>query len=130
MKKITVFLLFFLFIAVISSATDNRRNTPDVRYIEPVNDSLVDLVGKKYLTFRWKSTPKPSGGRAAYRFDLYNDFGYDVLVNKTFARDVYSIDIPVDRFENGAFYSWQVKQRGRTTRAWSRNYRWSFKVKK
>lgn len=111
-------------------AVGRRNNTPLVRYLEPKNDSTVDLKGKENMVFQWKKMPIPGGGRAKYKFELYDGFGYERIVSEDLKHDVYSIEVPADKFENGKLYTWQVKQRDATTRIWSRDDRWSFKVKK
>jgi hypothetical protein len=104
--------------------------TPRVNYIVPKNDSEIDLTGKNYLTFRWKPTPRPQGGRRAYKFTLYKGFKYDVAFGAEVLRhDTYSIDIPCSKLENGIIYTWKVEQRA-AHGGWSADLRWSFKVKK
>ena len=107
-----------------------RLDTPIVKYIEPKNDSVVDLAGKGSITFAWKSSPTPGSGRMAYKFNLYKGFGYEVVFGKKLEHDIYMIEVPSDLLEDGAQYSWQVLQRDAKTRIWSRDYRWSFRVKK
>ena len=104
--------------------------TPRVNYIVPKNDSEIDLTGKDYLTFRWKPTPRPQGGRRAYKFTLYKGFKYDVVFGGEVLRhDTYSIDIPCSKLENGIIYTWKVEQRA-VHGGWSADLRWSFKSKK
>ena len=62
--------------------------TPRVNYIVPKNDSEIDLTGKDCLTFRWKPTPRPQGGRRAYKFTLYEGFEYDVVVSEKDIKDI------------------------------------------
>jgi len=134
MKRWTSLFLVALFLALILTqsawAVGRRNNTPLVRYLEPRNDSVVDLKGKDKMIFSWKKTPIPGGGRAKYKFELYDGFGYDRIVSENLKHDVYNMEIPADKFEDGKLYTWQVKQRDATTRIWSRDDRWSFKVKK
>ncbi|MFH1593178.1 MAG: hypothetical protein ABID09_00600 [Candidatus Omnitrophota bacterium] len=130
MKKLFPLILAALFIATLVQAGGDRERTPKVPLLEPLNDAVVDLSGKESLLFRWKPSPRPGGGRIAYKFDLYKEFGYEAVFGEELEHDVYSIEVPVDKFENGALYSWQVKQRDARTRFWSMDHRWSFKVKK
>lgn len=130
MKKLFPFILTIIFITTFVQAGSGRLKTPRVIYMEPRNDSVVDLRGKESLTFRWKGTPKPGGGRMAYKFDLYKDFGYERIVSEKLRDDVYSIEVPSDKFEDGALYTWQVKQRDARTRFWGLDIRWSFRVRK
>ncbi|NQU94804.1 MAG: hypothetical protein HQ549_01050 [Candidatus Omnitrophica bacterium] len=132
MKKLCVIVLIFVItITTLTFAgSDSRRIVPNVRYTTPRNDSIVDLAGKEVLEFKWKSTPAPSGGRSVYKFDLYKGFGYEVLASEKLGHKVYSIKAPVDMFEDGGEYTWQVKQRGRKSRLWGIDNRWSFRVKK
>ena len=132
MKKL--YAITLIFVTAITTLTfagsDSRRIVPNVRYRAPRNDSIVDLTGKEILEFKWKSTPAPSGGRSAYKFNLYKGFGYETLVSEKLDHKIYSIEVPVDMLEDGGEYTWQVKQRGRKSRLWGIDNRWSFKVKK
>ncbi len=101
--------------------------TPRVNYIAPQNDSEIDLTGKDCITFRWKPTPRPQGGRRAYKITLYKGFKYDVVFSEVLTRDTYSIDIPCSNLENGIIYTWKVEQRAEHG-GWSADLRWSFKV--
>ncbi len=103
--------------------------TPRVNYIAPKNDSEIDLTGKDYLTFKWKPTPRPQGGRRAYKFTLYKGFAYDGVFSEVLSQDTYSIDIPCSKLENGIIYTWKVEQRAEHG-GWSADLRWSFKIKK
>ena len=130
MKKLIPFLLISVFVTTLAMAVGRRGDTPQPRCIGPKNEAIVDLTGKESLLFSWKSNPVPSGGRMAYKFDLYKDYGYEVVESEQLDAKVFSIEVPADKFENGALYTWQVKQRDYHTRIWSRDYRWSFTVKK
>ena len=130
MKKLLMLVLVFMITATIVWAGGDREKTPKVGYIEPKNDHVADLTGKKSLTFKWKGGRRPAGGRMAYKFDLYKGFGYGVVVSKKLDARTTSITIPADKFEDGASYTWQVKQRDARTRFWSMDHRWNFKVKK
>ena len=130
MKKIILFILFFAMVATLVSARAGRDITPLVRYISPKNDAMVDLKNKETLTFKWKSTPKPGGRREAYKFELFKEFGYERIVEETLSHNLYSIQIPTDKFEDDTTYTWQVKQRDGNTHTWSGDNRWSFKIKK
>jgi len=129
-KKIFPFLIIIIFITTLVQAGSDRMKVPRVRYIEPKNDSVIDLKNKETLVFRWKKNPLPAGGRMAYKFEIFKEFTYERVVNETLERDVYSIEIPSDKFEGDTTYSWQVKQRDASSRFWSLEDRWSFKVRK
>jgi len=131
MKKVTLFVLFFVGAATFASAWVGGRSsyTPEVRYISPKDESIVDLTDKKSLTFRWQPTPIPGGNRFAYKFELFKEFSYERIVKEMLPSKVFSFEVPAHLFEPGVTYTWQVKQRDEWTRLWSRNHRWSFKVK-
>ena len=113
MKKIAVFMMVCVIsIAAIgiASAQSERTRIPRVDYLEPNNDSVVDLTGKTALTFRWKNSTTPGGGRQAYKFGLYKGFEYGAIVSQNLKPDVYSVEVPANLFEDGATYSWHVQQ--------------------
>jgi hypothetical protein len=126
----TMFMLFAAFPAWAQHARYYSATTPQPSYISPKNQSVVDLTGKDALTFKWDMVPIPGGGRDSYKFTLYKEFGNDVILSKTLAPDVYSIDVPADMFEDGGQYTWQVRQRDDNTMNWSLPERWSFRVVK
>lgn len=101
---------------------------PNVAYITPDNDSVVDLTGKQGLTFRWKNQPVPGGGREAFRFRLVKGFGYNFIVSENLGQDVFLMEIPADKFEDGTTYSWYVQQRDASLMVWGWHDTWSFKV--
>jgi len=129
-KKISIITvgLLFLFSAVSVLAGSGKLRVPRVVYTAPDNDSVVDLTGKEHLLFKWKGVPRPGGGREAFRFTLNKGFSYEAIVTKDLDRATFSLELPADMFENGATYSWHVKQRDRRNRLWSRFDYWSFKV--
>jgi len=104
--------------------------TPKVAYIQPRNQSTVDLTGKDSLKFTWNIVPMPSGGVEYYRFKLYKGYEYDILVTKTLDRGVFQVDIPASVFEDGVTYTWKVQQRDSRSMNWSLYDKWSFKVVK
>ena len=132
MKKLILFL--FVFSCMITpiwaggGVRSTGMKTPRVNYIIPKNDSEIDLTGKDCLTFRWKPTPRPQGGRRAYKFTLYKGFEYDVVFSEVLSRNTYSIDIPCSKLANGIIYTWKVEQRAEHG-GWSADLRWSFKTK-
>lgn len=130
MKKMLMLgiLLTSCIISTVTFASSNRRPVPRVMYLAPNNDSAVDLSGKDSLVFSWKSQPVPAGGRVAYKFTLYKDFGYEVIAGETLSPKVFETEVTADKFTDGATYSWQVKQRDGGTMIWGRAERWSFKV--
>jgi len=135
MKKmlIAVFvagILIAVFAAGAHAASNRRTMVPRVAYTEPENDTVIDLAGKKTLTFGWKQQPVPGGGREGFRFRLYKGFDYALIAKEELARDILSIDVPADKFEDGATYSWHVEQRDSAGMLWSLHDTWSFKVTK
>ena len=129
MKKM-ILVLLILIITSVSLEARERQDAPLVRYTFPKSESTVELTGKKNLTFRWKGMPIPSGGRRAYKFTLYKGFGYEEIFDKILDFQVYSIDVPADKFENGVEYTWQVKQRSKRSGHWGKDNRWSFKIER
>ncbi len=102
---------------------------PNVSFLSPDDESTIDLTDKPGITFKWKNSPVPGGGRDAYRFKLIKGFKYDFIVSEELGRGIFSIDVPADKFENGATYSWYIEQRDASLRIWSRHDTvWSFKV--
>ncbi|OGW75825.1 MAG: hypothetical protein A2Z72_04130 [Omnitrophica bacterium RBG_13_46_9] len=130
MRKIFIFIPVLLVASAFVWASSVRERTPTVIYLEPKDDLVVDMSGKESITFKWKSSPIPSGGRMNYKFELYKDFGYERIINELLDSEVFSIEVPADKFADGALYSWQVKQRDSGSRDWSMDRRWSFRVRK
>lgn len=128
MKKLLLFTAVFLLLATPLCLAGYVQNTPLVRYVSPRNDSEVNLKAKESLTFSWKGSPIPGGGRSAYKFTLYKEFSYEVIAEEKLHPNVTTTEVPVEKFENGSIYSWQVKQRDEKTRKWNSDCRWSFKV--
>lgn len=126
-----IVLSFLILISFVSfSMAGERQNAPDVVYTYPKSEAIVDLTGKESIEFTWKKMPIPSGGRIAYKFNLYKGFGYEELVDEKLEDKIYSIKVPAKIFEKGATYTWQVKQRSMRSRVWGKDNRWSFTVKK
>ncbi len=133
MKRIICFILFCAMPITISAplfAQSERTRVPHVAYIAPDNDAVIDLTGKDSLLFQWKGQPKPGGGREAFRFVLYKGFSYETLVSQVLKPDVFSIETPADKFEDGATYSWHVQQRDASNMVWGLFDSWSFRVSK
>lgn len=103
---------------------------PRVAYMEPDNDSSIDISGKDRITFRWQPVPIPSGNRNSYRFLLNKEPGYNTIYKEVLNPDVFSIDVPADKFEAGCRYSWYVKQRDDRSFSWSQYDIWYFSVEK
>lgn len=130
-RKILALMMICLMIAVASSAFASGRRTdvPSVTFLSPDDETTIDLTGKPGITFKWKNAPVPGGGRDAYRFKLIKGFQYDFIVSEKLPQDAFSIDVPADKFEDGATYSWYVEQRDALLGIWSRHETvWSFKV--
>ena len=131
MKKIILFTCAFAIIATCVHASIARRtNTPKVRYIEPKSESVVDLSGEESLVFKWKRMPRPGGGRDAFKLEVFKGYGYDRIINETLDEDIDAVEVPSEMFEDSQLYTWQVRQRDRSTGVWSMDDRWSFTVKK
>ena len=134
MRRTCVFFLVFLLgISTFALAGGMRSSThtPDVRYLLPANDHEVDLTGKDSLTFKWLALPKPGGGRKLYRFELFRgaEEAYNRIYHVDLRRDVTTIDVPADMFEDGMMYTWRVKQQDAASSVWSRaGDRWRFTV--
>jgi hypothetical protein len=102
--------------------------TPRVAYIEPRNQSVVDLTGKDSLKFRWNNVPIPAGGVECYRFKLYKGYDYDIILSRRLDRGIFEIDVPSSVFEDKATYTWRVQQRDANSMSWSRYDTWSFTI--
>lgn len=112
-----------------SYAASRRSDVPNVPFLFPDDETIIDLRGREGITFKWKNSPVPGGGREAYRFKLIKGFKYDFIASEQLGRDVYSVDIPADKFEDGVTYSWYVEQKDSSLNIWSRHDTvWSFKV--
>jgi len=110
-------------------AAGRRSDVPNVQFLLPDDEITIDLTGKPGITFKWKNAPVPGGGRDSYRFKLIKGFKYDFIVSEELGQDVFSIDVPAGKFEDGATYSWYVEQRDASLMVWSRHDTvWSFKV--
>lgn len=128
-KKTLILITLLMIVASCACAAGRRSDVPNVPFLSPEDESVIDLAGKPCITFKWKSAPVPGGGREAYRFKLIKGFKYDFIVSEELDQDVFSIDVPKDKFEDGATYSWYVEQRDASLRVWSRHDTvWSFKV--
>lgn len=126
---IVMLLAFVVFGTRVYAGEDRRNMVPSVEYLSPDDESTIDLTGKPGITFRWKGTPIPGGGRNAYRFKLIKGFKYDFIVSEELGQGVFSIDVPADKLENGITYSWYVEQRDASLMIWGRHdVVWSFKV--
>ncbi|MGB2705638.1 MAG: hypothetical protein WBC74_02110 [Candidatus Omnitrophota bacterium] len=128
MKKVLLFTLAFVLVTAAVWAGSNMQSTPKVRYRHPKSEAIVDLSEKENLTFKWKSSPSPGGGRSAFRFELYKGFSYDVVLRENLEPTVLKLEVPAETFKPGQLYSWQVKQRSEKTRDWSADNRWTFEV--
>lgn len=135
MNKVIISVLICISVVIgigtMSFAEGRRSDVPNVPFLAPDDEATIDLTGKPALTFKWKNSPVPGGGRAAYRFKLIKGFKYDFIVSEELAQGAYSIDVPADKFENGVTYSWYVEQRDSSSNVWSRHDTvWSFKIVK
>jgi hypothetical protein len=131
-KAIPLTLACVILIAALSPAsfaTSRRSDVPNVPFLSPEDESTIDLTGKPGITFEWKNSPVPGGGREAFRFKLIKGFKYDFIVSEELGQGVYSIVVPSEKFEDGVTYSWYVEQRDASLNTWSRHDTvWSFKV--
>ncbi|OGW77156.1 MAG: hypothetical protein A3I73_01640 [Omnitrophica bacterium RIFCSPLOWO2_02_FULL_45_16] len=128
-KKALILMMICLMLASPVFAVGRRSDVPNVPFLSPDDETTIDLTGKQGITFKWKNAPLPGGGRDAYRFKLIKGFKYDFVVSEELERDVFSIEVPADKFEDSVTYSWYVEQRDASLRIWSRHDTvWSFKV--
>ena len=128
-KKALILMMICLMLASPVFAVGRRSDVPNVPFLSPDDETTIDLTGKQGITFKWKNAPLPGGGRDAYRFKLIKGFKYDFVVSEELERDIFSIDVPADKFEDSVTYSWYVEQRDASLRIWSRHDTvWSFKV--
>lgn len=132
MKIAAITVMFFAimtFGTYIYASEGERDMVPKVAYLSPDDETTIDLTGKPGITFAWKNSPTPGGGRDAYRFKLIKGFKYDFIVSEKLGPTTFSIDVPADKFEDGVTYSWYVEQCDASTRVWNRHdVVWSFKV--
>ena len=128
-RKILILMVACFVLASSAYAGGRRSDVPNVPFLSPNDETTIDLAGKPGITFKWKNSPIPGGGREAYRFKLIKGFKYDFVVSEKLGRDVFSINVPADKFEDGITYSWYVEQRDNSSRMWSRHDTvWSFKI--
>jgi len=135
--KYTLLITIFLSSIITISHSDRAEGrigtvnrVPEVRYESPEDEAEVDLKNKEALTFTWRPTPIPAGGREGYRFKVFKGTGYDEIADETLGPRTFSIKIPAGKFKNEQTYSWQVQQRSRWQPKWSRDVFWTFKVRK
>ena len=131
-KGITAILVTIALLAAAGNAYagDDRFRVPRVAYVEPQDQSTVDLTKSNIMTFRWNPVPAPAGGREAFRFKVFKGWSYDSIVSQEIDSRTFSVDVPADKFEDGQLYTWRVQQRDSSNMIWSLYDTWSFKVKK
>lgn len=132
-KKVLTLIIACIVFAVLGTTVlvraGERETVPAVAYLAPEDETTIDLTGKTGITFKWKNSPVPGGGRDSYRFKLIKGFNYDFIVSERLGQDVFSIDVPAEKFEDGVTYSWYVEQRDASSNVWGlHNTVWSFKV--
>lgn len=104
---------------------------PQVCYERPKDGSELDLSAADIVVFQWSNVPMPGSGRERFHFALYRETSpRQRIISEDLDARVFSMQIGKDKFENGAEYSWYVKQRDDRTMVWSRYDVWYFKVKK
>lgn len=127
--SVTIFFVLTFLGTYVHAGDIKRDMVPSVAYLSPEDEIVIDLTGKPGITFKWKNSPTPGGGRDSYRFKLIKGFKYDFVVSETLGPGVFLIDVPADKFENGVTYSWYVEQRDASQMVWGRHdVVWSFKV--
>ena len=130
-RKMLILMIICLIFASSAFAGGRRSDVPNVPFLSPNDEITIDLTQMPGITFKWKNSPVPGGGREAYRFKLIKGFKYDFIVSEELPRNVFTIDVPSDKFEDGVTYSWYVEQRDASLNIWSRHDTvWSFKVTK
>ena len=85
---------------------------PQPRLLSPVKET-VDMTGKEELEFKWSPHEKGGGFREYYDFRLYkgyNMYENTLILKKQVAPDQYSIRLPASVFEEGAVYTWSLRQ--------------------
>ena len=122
--------LFLLCAGSFSSYQAPGASVPRVAYIEPDNDSVINITGKDKITFRWQPVPIPAGSRNSYRFLLNKEPGYNTIYKETLDPRVFSIGVPVEKLEAGCRYSWYVRQRDDRSFNWSQYDIWYFSIEK
>jgi hypothetical protein len=132
-RKATILIIMCIVFVVLDTTVlvwaGDREKVPTVAYLSPDDETTIDLSGKTGITFKWQNAPIPGGGRASYRFKLIKGFKYDFIMSKELGAEVFSIDVPAEKFEDGITYSWYVEQRDASSMIWSlHNTVWSFKV--
>lgn len=128
-KIILLTVVFCLFISGQAEAKgDVEIFVPQVIYIEPKGDSIVNLTGKAVLRFSWQPLPIPSGERDSYRIVIIKEPNAGYVFDKKIDDRTFSIDVPANVFEDASRYSWHVRQRDARTMDWSNYYIWYFNI--
>jgi hypothetical protein len=127
---IAFFVLMFPFRAECRMGGGGPGSVPRVVYARPENQSIVDISVNKSIVFEWQMVPIPDCGRDSYKFVLHKGEGYDVIVDRVLDSRTFSVEVPADKFEDGAKYWWYVKQRSERAFEWSQYDIWYFKVVK
>jgi hypothetical protein len=91
---------------------------PSMVYVPPPvllqpRSGEVNLMGKEFLEFKWSPHEGASGFRDYYDFRIYN--GYKTVQETLFfkeriAPDIYQYNIKADKFQDGATYTWAMRQ--------------------
>jgi len=105
-------------------------SVPRVVYSTPGSQTTVDVSGGRPVVFSWAMLPIPGGTRDSYRLVVHKGSGYNVVFSKVIDDRTFSIEVPAEKFENGAGYWWYVRQRDARTMIWSEYDVWYFKVTK
>lgn len=119
MKKILlIFAIGLIGISRISEGRMSMVEAPSADFIPPPvllqpKSENVDLTDKEFLEFKWSPHEGASGFRDYYDFRIYN--GYKtveetLLFKEKLAPDTYQYNIKADRFQDGAVYTWTMRQ--------------------
>lgn len=119
MRKILLILVLCLIITSrVSEGRVGAVEAPSMVYVPPPvllqpRSGQVDLTGKEFLEFKWSPHEGASGFRDYYDFRIYN--GYKTVEETLFfkeklAPDTYQYNIKADKLQDGAVYTWTMRQ--------------------
>ncbi len=110
-KRLCLFLLMMAFAVTPAHAGGKRGQQPPPVLVEP--SEKADLRGKSELLFRWRG--ERSSEISEYQFKLYKGtqtVEAGLIKAETIAAGTDHFSLPVDLFENGQTYTWQIRGTG------------------